>query len=552
MSKEALDSRHIRSELYPGMIGFPHEDTDRLLINPEQIKVVDGAMQMSQHVKSWEVTPGTWVMSHALNLKSGLLYGDQRLQMAAQILSEGAQEEEFMQWANGVFEPQKASELWQTFLNSKFITPNGVPENLYQYYTPDLYDEQPNTRLLRVLLTDKCNLNCEYCKVMPFLNPPEKMHTPLSAVRRNDLDSVLDMFFDGSVPGEDKTIHISGGEPLIAPNEVKYIFDQAIDRKREGERIRLVLGTNAMLMTEQFAEYMAQNGIFAIVSMDGRPDVHNRYRLDHAGRDSFAKVDKGLQLIRKYGLHYGLSTVVGKHNYETLSDEIAWILDQYPETVSLGVNKMKPPTPEQKNFSGLINPEEYVEAVYTAHQNFRDTGVYLELIHRHLSPFVEGVVRAHDCGAASGTTINIGPDGTIGSCKTAVATGWLSTDMDDKERVRQVMQALRKRSQLYMQECQHCPALGICGNGCAYEAEVQHGDMNGIDEEGCHYTQLFLERFHQDLSGLLQEEIATNGFYSPTKDDRKRLYGNVKPNELTLAGSIGHTNSITVDGIYGV
>jgi len=138
MSKEALDSRHIRSELYPGMIGFPHEDTDRLLINPEQIKVVDGAMQMSQHVKSWEVTPGTWVMSHALNLKSGLLYGDQRLQMAAQILSEGAQEEEFMQWANGVFEPQKASELWQTFLNSKFITPNGVPENLYQYYTPDL------------------------------------------------------------------------------------------------------------------------------------------------------------------------------------------------------------------------------------------------------------------------------------------------------------------------------------------------------------------------------------------------------------------------------
>jgi len=549
MSSEINARQYVRCGLYPNMVDVERYEAGSL-IKPENIEVQSNNVRLSQYVKTWEVVPGTWVMSHSLNLKNGLIYGDTRLQTVTNILSNGPDKNEFIKLSESMYEPETSEKLWGILTDGNFIHPKTQAENVYQYHTPDLYADKPHTRLLRVLLTDKCNLDCSYCKVMPFLNPPEKMHQPVSAVRSKDLDAVTDMFFEGSVAEEDKTIHVSGGEPLIAPNEVKHIYDRAIAKKRPGERLRLVLGTNAMLMTNEFAKYMADNNVFAIVSVDGRPETHNTYRLNHAGQASFKKVDVGLQIIRAHKLHYGLSMVVGKHNHQTINEEIDWMLKQYPEMVSLGVNKMKPPTPNQKDFEGLISPEEYVEAVYTAHQKFRNTGLYLELVNRHLGPFVEGTVRAHDCGAASGTTINIGPDGKIGTCKTAVATGWLSSSMENKEQMDAVMKALRARSQLYKNECQKCPALGVCGNGCAYEAEVQHGDMNGIDEEGCGYTQLFLERFHKDLTYLLADKISDNSFYVPTKEDRKKLYGNVIPNELTLAGSIGHTNTISINGTY--
>lgn len=549
MSSEIINRQHVRYDLYPNMVGTDTYES-KPLIRPENIEVYSNEMHFSQYAKTWEVTPGIWVMSHSLNLKTGLIYGDARLETIANILKQGTDMENFITQSKNIFDQDTSEKLWETLVSGNFVHPETQTENVYQYHTPDLYEDKPHTRLLRVLLTDKCNLNCSYCKVMPFLNPAEKMHQPLSAVRSKDLDAVTDMFFEGSLAEEDKTIHVSGGEPLIAPNEVKHIYDRARSKSRPGERLRLVLGTNAILMTNEFAQYMADNNVFAIVSVDGRPETHNTYRVNHAGQDSFKKVDMGLQIIRAHKLHYGLSMVIGKHNHQTINEEIDWMLKQYPETVSLGVNKMKPPTPDQKHFDGLITPEQYVEAVYTAHQKFRDTGVYLELVNRHLGPFVEGTVRAHDCGAASGTTINIGPDGKIGTCKTAVATGWLSSSMENKEQMNSVMKALRSRSQLYKDECQKCPALGVCGNGCAYEAEVQHGDMNGIDEEGCGYTQLFLERFHKDLTDLLVDKISTNPFYVPNKEDREKLYGNVKPNELTLAGSIGHTNTISVNGKY--
>ena len=100
----------------------------------------------------------------------------------------------------------------------------------------------------------------------------------------------------------------------------------------------------------------------------------------------------------------------------------------------------------------------------------------------------------------------------------------------------------KNRSPIYQKECNSCPAIAMCGNGCAYNSWVKNNDYNSIDIEACEYTKLFFNEFIRDLYDNLSIKININdlGVYSPTADDRKRLYGNIKINKLNLNSSIGH------------
>lgn len=42
---------------------------------------------------------------------------------------------------------------------------------------------------------------------------------------------------------------------------------------------------------------------------------------------------------------------------------------------------------------------------------------------------------------------------------------------------------------MYNQDCLECPAISICGGGCAYSAEEIEGDIFARDEGFCLHTK---------------------------------------------------------------
>lgn len=464
------------------------------------------------------------------------IFGDNRLGVLADFLSTTRTQQEVVNFAQKLYKPSKVAMLLRMLDQGLFLTRSGTNQ-IFDCIALEAKNRKRGYRLLRILLTDVCNLRCSYCKVMQNIVDVTK-----HATSPENLKCAIRIFFDGSDVSTPKIIHISGGEPLIAWNHIKQITSFAESYKRINERYFIAIGTNAVLMNDKRAAFLADHKIKAIVSMDGRRNIHDILRRSHAGSGSFQQVDAGIHLLNRHKVELGLSMVIGKHNVNRLAPEITYMMEKY-NPVSLGVNYMKPPTRDQANFPYLIQPREYVDAVYDAFCAFRDSGLFFELLYRKIYPFVMKKFRYHDCGAARGTTINIDAKGNIGPCKSFLVLNALVGDISDASNCPiklPVFDSLRKRSPVYIDECQKCFAIGICGNACAYEAWVQSDDMMNRDMRACEYARLFFQKFIDDLATIVKKAMGSNPFYEPTKEDRLKLLGKTVVNEDSLSSSLGH------------
>ena len=73
-----------------------------------------------------------------------------------------------------------------------------------------------NINYLRISVTDRCDLRCQYCmnEKMEFL--PKK-----EILSFEEIERLIDIFIDQGV----KKIRLTGGEPLVRKNIIKLIYN---------------------------------------------------------------------------------------------------------------------------------------------------------------------------------------------------------------------------------------------------------------------------------------------------------------------------------------
>ncbi|HLG18729.1 MAG TPA: GTP 3',8-cyclase MoaA [Bdellovibrionota bacterium] len=139
---------------------------------------------------------------------------------------------------------------------------------------------------LRISVTDRCNLRCQYC--MP---EEEYRWVPRDEILQFEEISVLvDCFLD---LGVDK-IRITGGDPLVRRDVAELV------RMLRGKAgiVDIALTTNGVLLAEQAAALKAAGLDRVTISLDTlRPDRFKKI----AGRDSHANVLEGLRTARGTG-----------------------------------------------------------------------------------------------------------------------------------------------------------------------------------------------------------------------------------------------------------
>ncbi len=393
----------------------------------------------------------------------------------------------------------------------------------------------PEYSLLRILMTDVCNLSCKYCKV--DRNIKNKLTADL---KKEDLILALKQF--QKVSNSDvKLVSITGGEPLVYFDKVKEIIESC---SKYLTNYWIILFTNATLMTPQLAKYFKKNSIGVVVSLDGPKSEHDIARVDLAGKGSYDRVIKGFKILKKEGCNVGISCVVGKHNCDNLVNDIKFIINKLKPD-SLGLNPLKYPSPKDKNFFLLTKPEEYAIKTYEIFEYIRKKGIFLEQINRRLTPFVEKKFKFYECGGCSGKNINLDARGNIGSCKSYLVMEKLCQHVSEPIRGSKYFNKLMKRSPIYTDSCISCSAIGICGGGCSYEAFVDKGDQFRYSNRTCKFSKTFLDLLLNDLYRLNKKSIDTsltnNGYYYITDEDRYKIYGNVKITPGTLKYSVGHS-----------
>lgn len=161
-------------------------------------------------------------------------------------------------------------------------------------------------------VASRCNLNCSYCYVYnkgdrtwrdrPAIMPEHVFGATLERIRRH-----CERSGQGSVH---LTFH--GGEPcLVGPERFSRWCEQARDVLGDcGVRVGFSIQTNGTLLNEGWVQAFKTHDVSVGVSIDGPKEVHDAFRVDHAGRGSYDRVVRGIDLLRESGVRLGVLSVI--------------------------------------------------------------------------------------------------------------------------------------------------------------------------------------------------------------------------------------------------
>lgn len=150
-----------------------------------------------------------------------------------------------------------------------------------------------DTVLLKV--ASRCNLDCSYCYVYrmgddAWRNQPKRMS---EAVRRAVVRQLANLLSRQQCPF---SVVLHGGEPLlIGVRSLRDLCGQL--RSALPGPCGIHVQTNGVLLTDEVIDIFVEYGVGVSISIDGPPEVHDRFRYDRQGGGSFERVWRGISRL---------------------------------------------------------------------------------------------------------------------------------------------------------------------------------------------------------------------------------------------------------------
>ena len=182
-----------------------------------------------------------------------------------------------------------------------------------------------------------CNLRCSYCFYLckSSVYPDTRRHRMSEEV----LEQMISTYM--ATDQAQYSIGWQGGEPTLMGLEFYERVTELQERYgRRGAQVSNGLQTNTTLIDDAFAQHLAKYNFLVGVSVDGPPEVHDKYRVYVDGRGAHAAVMKGLEALKRNHVEHNILTLVSQSNvrmprdiYHYLRDELGVLFHQYIECV---------------------------------------------------------------------------------------------------------------------------------------------------------------------------------------------------------------------------
>lgn len=153
------------------------------------------------------------------------------------------------------------------------------------------YPEKPIVKAICLHVAHDCNLRCTYCFAGTGAFGGSRTLMNFETGKKG-----IDFVLESSGHRNHCEVDFFGGEPLLNFKVVKDLVEYG--RKAAADQnktIKFTLTTNAVLLDEKVQAYFEQEEISVVLSLDGRPEVHDRMRPYADGRGSYAKVTPLIQ-----------------------------------------------------------------------------------------------------------------------------------------------------------------------------------------------------------------------------------------------------------------
>ncbi len=335
-----------------------------------------------------------------------------------------------------------------------------------------------------------CNLNCAYC-----FASQGKYHGDRALMSFEVGKRALDFLIENSGTRHNLEVDFFGGEPLMNFDVVKQLVSYARSiEKEKGKNFRFTLTTNGMLIDDDVIEFANRECSNVVLSLDGRKEIHDRYRVDYQGRGSWEKIVPLFQKLVKArgGKDYYMRGTFTHANPDFLKD-IQVMLD-------LGFNElsMEPVVCAAGDPSELT--EEDMPIVMEQYEKLAELMLHKDkegkpfTFYHYMIDLTGGpCIYKRISGCGSGTEyMAVTPWGDLYPCHQFVG--------DDKFKLGDIWQGVTNTQtqcefaacNVYARpECRDCWARLYCSGGCAANAYHATGSVTGVYKYGC---ELFKKR----------------------------------------------------------
>ena len=375
----------------------------------------------------------------------------------------------------------------------------GALKDSGQLFTPDTYAESAGTfkersgeviKALCLHVAHTCNLNCAYC-----FASQGKYHGERAVMSAEVGKRALDFLIEHSGTRHNLEVDFFGGEPLMNFETVKELVAYARRREQEtGKHFRFTLTTNGMLIDDDVIDFANREMSNVVLSLDGRTEIHDRYRMDYAGNGSWERIVPKFQRLveARGGKNYYMRGTFTHQNPDFVQD-VRQMLDLGFTELSMEPVVCSPGDPSALTAEDLETVKRQYEELAALMLERRAEGRPFTFYHYMLDLAGGPCIYKRISGCGSGTEyMAVTPWGDLYPCHQFVGEerfrlGDIWHGIENPE-----VRAEFAACNVYAKpECRECWARLYCSGGCAANAYHATGSITGVYEAGC---ELFRKR----------------------------------------------------------
>lgn len=348
-----------------------------------------------------------------------------------------------------------------------------------------------------------CNLDCDYCYYLEkdALYPGKKFN--LSSFRMNEevLEKLIRDFIT-SQPQQTIEFVWHGGEPTLLG--IEY-FRKALtlQKKYAGEKeILNSFQTNGTLITDEWAEFLAENHFLCGLSIDGPKKFHDNHRRFPNGQGSWEKVVECARLFRKHGVEFNTMSVVNASNskepatvYEFLKSIGSRFMQFTPIAERIALDPANPLSIVDNRYNkATAVMEENVSA--TDWGNFlcrifdiwvkNDVGTYfVNYFDNTLAAYAGQHPSLCSMAPYCGCSLAVEHNGDVYTCDHFVFEDYKLGNIFEKN----IAEMAKSDQQLFFEQrkqdtlsrqCRNCPFIKACGGDCPKNRFVKNEDRESV------------------------------------------------------------------------
>jgi serine-type anaerobic sulfatase-maturating enzyme len=272
-----------------------------------------------------------------------------------------------------------------------------------------------------------------------------------------------------------------GGETTLLPISFyeRALWLQARFR-RPGQMVLNSIQTNGTRLTPEWARFLRGNEFPVGVSVDGPPEIHDRYRRDIAGGPTFAHVLRGIALLREHDVSFSVIMVVDHEALEAGGDRIfdffleMGIREYALNFVAPVAQPDAPPGSPAGHYADPARVSAFLVRLYDRWREHGDPRIRireLDALRSRLTGGPAGICTL--AGGCFGALFRIEPNGDVGHCDYFAGDPrytWGNVLTDDFAAIRKGsnLRARAAENERALAGLRDCPNFAVCNGWCPY------------------------------------------------------------------------------------